>query len=122
LLLTSCFGFGCSVAWALLNRGSKYWYEAWEQKVRALEERALGARLFSNIEELKNPGWFGAARFSVSKITIALSDFAVLMWLALGIKALTSIQITWPVIVVLLGTVLFVCVFFFGCRSTAPKF
>ena len=26
-ILIACFGFVCSVAWSLVNRGSKYWQE-----------------------------------------------------------------------------------------------
>lgn len=32
-LLVSGFGFVCSFAWTLVNRGSKYWQEQWETKV-----------------------------------------------------------------------------------------
>ena len=31
-LAVACFGFVCSTAWTLQNRGSKYWQEAWETK------------------------------------------------------------------------------------------
>jgi hypothetical protein len=30
-LAVSCFGFACSVAWTLMNRGSKYWQVHWGQ-------------------------------------------------------------------------------------------
>jgi hypothetical protein len=36
-LIVACFGFVCSIAWTLANRGGKYWQEAWEQKVRSAE-------------------------------------------------------------------------------------
>lgn len=78
-----CFGLVCSVAWALQNRGSKYWQEAWEQKVNALED-VLGAPLFSNPEPRLRKGFWGAAPYSVSRLVIALSDFTVLAWIALG--------------------------------------
>ena len=51
-LLLSCFGLVCSVCWSLANRGSKYWYEAWEMKVQR-EEDSIGGALFSKIEPLK---------------------------------------------------------------------
>src|SRR6185437_4514266 len=35
--VVSCFGLVCSVAWTLANRGGKYWQEAWEGKVEAVE-------------------------------------------------------------------------------------
>src|ERR1035441_7663249 len=34
--LIACFGLVCSIAWTLQNRGSKYWYEAWEKKVESV--------------------------------------------------------------------------------------
>jgi hypothetical protein len=82
-LAISCFGLVCSVAWTLQNRGSKYWQEAWEQKVETVEKEVLGAPLFSNWEPVKRKGFWGAAKFSVSKLAIALSDFTVLIWLVL---------------------------------------
>jgi hypothetical protein len=82
-LAVSCFGLICSVAWTLQNRGSKYWQEAWEQKVETVEKEVLGAALFSNWEPVKKKGPWGAAKFSVSKLAIALSDFTVFIWLVL---------------------------------------
>src|ERR1039457_4874632 len=46
----ACFGLVCSVAWALQNRGSKYWQEAWEAKVESVEKTVLGVELFANRE------------------------------------------------------------------------
>jgi drug/metabolite transporter (DMT)-like permease len=86
-LLIACFGLLCSVAWTLQNRGSKYWQEAWEQKVQTVECDVLGARLFSNWEPVQKKGIWGAARFSVSKLAIGLSDFAVLVWITLLVKS-----------------------------------
>jgi hypothetical protein len=76
-----------SVAWTLQNRGSKYWQEAWEQKVRVVEIDVLGTNLFSNWESLQKKGPWGAAMFSVSRLAVALSDFTILIWLALLVKA-----------------------------------
>lgn len=89
-LAISCFGMICSIAWTLQNRGSKYWQEAWEQKCEAVEMAVLNVHLFSNIEPVEYKGWLGAARFSVSKLAIALSDFTVLVWIILVWKALPN--------------------------------
>jgi hypothetical protein len=35
-ILLACFGMVCSCAWTLVNRGSKYWQEAWENESWAL--------------------------------------------------------------------------------------
>ena len=83
----ACFGLVCSVAWALQNRGSKYWQEAWETKVESVENDVFGVDLFANREPLQRKGFWGAQTFSVSRLTIALSDFTVLVWIALAAKA-----------------------------------
>jgi hypothetical protein len=81
-LLMACFGFVCSLAWALANRGSKYWQENWEQKVQLAEQPVVGT-LFASQERRQAKGWFSAFRFSVSRLTIALSEFTVLIWICL---------------------------------------
>ncbi len=82
-IVIACFGFICSVAWALVNRGSKYWQENWETIVANIEDDVTG-KLFKSREEQKNKGiWLSSRKFSVSKITIALSDFSVLVWFVL---------------------------------------
>lgn len=85
--LVACFGLVCSVAWTLQNRGSKYWQEAWEAKVESVENDVLGVRLFANREPIQRKGFWGAQTFSVSRLAIALSDFTVLVWIALAAKA-----------------------------------
>jgi len=92
IFLITSFGLLSSIAWTLINRGSKYWYEAWEQKVKSSETH-LGGPLFSNEEPLLKKGWLGAARFSVSRLTIALSDLAVLVWAALWVNAVMAVSL-----------------------------
>lgn len=82
--LVACFGVVCSLAWTLLNRGGKYWQEAWETKVKVVEVQVLGAALFSNIEPLRSSGFWGPAKYSVSRLTIALSDFTTVVWVMLA--------------------------------------
>jgi hypothetical protein len=43
--LLACFGLVCSFAWTLVNRGSKYWQEAWETKVERFEFPVTGVSL-----------------------------------------------------------------------------
>ncbi len=81
--LVACFGLVASVAWTLQNRGAKYWQEAWEQKTKRYQHAALATDLFSRYEPRLRKGWFGGFEFSVSRIAIMLSDFTVLIWLAL---------------------------------------
>jgi hypothetical protein len=122
-LLIACFGFVCSVAWTLQNRGSKCWQEAWEQKVAAVERAVLGVPLFSNPEPVQKKGFWGAARFSVSKLAIALSDFTVLIWIVLGAKAFplsTVFESAWLPVLALGVTVVYAASLFIGGRSTQP--
>jgi hypothetical protein len=81
----ACFGLICSIAWTLLNRGSKYWQEAWETKVERKEQEVLQDRLFNHPEAVKTDKFFllRARRYSVSKLVIALSDFTCLVWVFL---------------------------------------
>lgn len=89
----ACFGFICSVAWTLGNRGSKYWQEAWEKKVKSVEKEVLGTMLFHKIELIEPKGIWGGRRYSVSKLAIALSDFTTLIWILLAAKAFPSLPV-----------------------------
>jgi len=86
-LLVACFGLVCSAAWTLVNRGSKYWYENWEQKVEREEVGILGEEFFARKEPMKKDAgwWLQGRRFSVTRLAIALSDFTVLIWFSLMI-------------------------------------
>jgi hypothetical protein len=84
-MVIACFGFVCSLAWTLVNRGSKYWQENWEQKVEVIEPEVVGV-LFGKQELREHKGPFSGFRFSVSRLTIALSDFAVLVWIGLSVR------------------------------------
>jgi drug/metabolite transporter (DMT)-like permease len=112
-LFIACFGLICSVAWTLSNRGSKYWQEAWETKVERFEIRHLGIALFSHQEKRQMKGLWGAHLYSVSKLTILLSDFTALVWLIFALKASglltahTFCPIQWPA-VTFLGAVAYV--------------
>jgi hypothetical protein len=95
-LAVSCFGLVCSVAWTLANRGSKYWQVAWEQKLKSVEISVLGSSVYSRTEQNTDQNWWGAARYSVTRLTIALSDFTILIWIALAFKATPLAQILSP--------------------------
>ena len=90
-LVIADFGLVCSFAWTLANRGSKYWYEAWEQKLSELEQR-LGSQMFFKMEDkigTKVP-WLSGHRFSVSKLAIGLSDFTCFIWGVIVIRETIS--------------------------------
>jgi hypothetical protein len=88
-LAIACFGFVCSVAWSFANRGSKYWQEYWENEVEQIECKVLNYRLFGKEGQVQQKNWWlRARRYSVSKLTIALSDFTIAIWLLLIAKTL----------------------------------
>jgi hypothetical protein len=78
------FGFVCSVAWSLGNRGGKFWQESWEIKVERIEPSVTGA-MFSQPEDgySRKNFWLRGRRFSVSKLAIALSDYTIILWFAI---------------------------------------
>lgn len=122
-LAISCFGFVCSIAWTLMNRGSKYWQVAWEAKLNSVEKNVLGRAVYSVIEPNTDQGFWGAWRYSVTRLTVALSDFTVLVWLALSIKASPLGQgAPWTCIpIVLIGvTVVYALAILIGARSRVP--
>jgi hypothetical protein len=91
-LLIAGFGAVCSTAWALANRGSKYWQQAWEARVEKLEGSVTGKLFGEDPPVLGNaPPWLRARRFSVSKLTIALSDFIAFLWFLLALWQLLRI-------------------------------
>lgn len=86
-IVVACFGMVCSCAWALLNRGSKYWQENWEIKVERFEIAVTGI-LFGKEEpeQLYKGPWLRARKYSVSKLAVALSDYVFVLWLAIVIS------------------------------------
>ena len=97
--LLAHFGFFSSFCWCYVNKGSKYWYESWEKKLGDLERaprikeriEALldrvdeGRGLFTGFEAREEKP-FGAAMYSVSKITVFLSEVVILLWGAIVIR------------------------------------
>lgn len=87
--LISCFGVICTFSWALVNRGSKFWYETWEAKAIENGYDGISDLFEKEIEVTKQKGLLTAKRFSVSKITIALSDFTFVLWLGIFFYQIT---------------------------------
>ncbi|MDE1330439.1 hypothetical protein [Vibrio aestuarianus] len=105
----ACFGFVCSIAWSLVNRGSKYWQENWESIVANIEDEITGELFKYRARQQKKGTWLTSRQFSVSKVTIALSDFTCLIWFAFMLYHLIK-QVQLPLC--LQGS-LFVVSFFF---------
>ncbi len=86
--IIASFGFVCSVAWTLANRGSKFWYENWEARRRLAEFPVTGMLYGSDPQQRSPTGvcWLRGARYSPSRLVIALSDYVAMLWLALVVS------------------------------------
>ncbi|MBI9113038.1 hypothetical protein [Maridesulfovibrio ferrireducens] len=91
-IILTCSGFLFSVAWFLVNKGSKYWQNNWERHVDALEDMVIGP-LYKTILEDKGKGncFTGAAAYSVTKINQILSGSVVFFWFILLIKTILDL-------------------------------
>jgi hypothetical protein len=107
-VVVASFGAMCAWVWTLANRGSKYWYESWEKKLHSAEITLTGP-LHSAVEDPKDPGdWLSGERYSVSRLAIGLSDYAVVFWLAaLGYEISTPLCLWLPPILGYIMAVLF---------------
>lgn len=85
-VLLANLGLVAGACWWLVNKGSKYWHENWEQMVTRLEDAPNG--LFSRTAPLESKGILGAAGYSVSKITIFFSGCMTVLFLGLSLYEL----------------------------------
>ena len=92
-LLFSALGLVFSVAWFLVNKGSKFWQNNWERHVDLLEDMTLGP-LYKVVATNRERNFLTAAgQFSVTKINQLLSLFVTLVWILLLAKAVGPV---WP--------------------------
>ena len=91
-LLLVCLGVIFSLAWYLVNRGSKFWQNNWERHVDMLEDATIGP-LYKIIlsEEDSNRNIVrriltDTGTFSVTKINQILSFFILMVWILLLFK------------------------------------
>lgn len=91
-LIFSSLGLLFSVAWYLVNRGSKFWQDNWERHVDLLEDQVVGP-LYKTIAQGvgNNNPLTASGQYSVSKINQILSVFVSLFWMLLIFKSL------WPI-------------------------
>ncbi len=91
-LLFSSLGLIFSVAWYLVNRGSKFWQCNWERHVDLLEDMTLGP-LYKYIAMDTKKGFLTSpGTFSVTKINQMLGLFVSCIWLILFLKAIGSVS------------------------------
>lgn len=89
-LIISFIGLLYNIVFSLSLRGSKYWQEHWEVMATEYENK----NNFSLVNEANYEPDFKSFftypyRFSVSKLTMLLSDSTVLMWFMLWLKDIT---------------------------------
>lgn len=102
-VIIASFGFVCSMALTLVNRGSKFWYENWETKTQNTElfvtgvlygKPEQGKRATPNhIPKLERLGrWlFKARKFSPSRLAVALSDYMAVLWFCVAVSKVVGI-------------------------------
>ena len=124
-VVLACFGFVCTVAWSFANRGSKRWQENWEKWVNEFEEEVTGKLFQERRYKSVNALWLGSRRFSVSKLTIALSDFTILIWLSiLTYHLLKLYSVSWElhknelITAAICGSIIFVIFMLLSGRSS----
>jgi len=99
LVLLSCIGIVFSFGWFLVNKGSKYWHENWENHVDMLEDDIIGP-LYKTVLSRPDPPpksedrakrfFTGPGTYSVSKINQLTSFYIFLLWTGLLLYALFS--------------------------------
>ena len=87
--ILSAIGFVFTFAWYLVNRGSKYWQENWENHLDLLEDQITGPLYKTLLERPELKSWpekfvTGPLSVSVSKINQWVSAFVLFIWLLLA--------------------------------------
>jgi hypothetical protein len=123
LLVFSCLGFLFSLAWYLVNRGSKFWQNNWERHVDLLEDFVSGP-LYKTIARNAKAGNFltDPAEYSVSKINQILSLFITVFWCVLIWRSLAPFDVTkeldiFKAFVLLITVSAMICLLWFGKSS-----
>jgi hypothetical protein len=91
--LVACVGFLLSLAWYLVNRGSKYWQENWERHVDLLEDSEVGPLYKTTISSEEFP-WFRFWKgypYSVSRVNQLTSLFVAIIWFGIVIGTLPRV-------------------------------
>ena len=89
-IIIPLIGFLFNIIFSLSTRGSKYWQEHWET-IAVIYENELCFDLFKhdtqNLVKKNSKSIFTRPyRFSVSKLTMLLSDLSVLLWVILWVQ------------------------------------
>ncbi|RLJ19039.1 hypothetical protein DJ030_09995 [bacterium endosymbiont of Escarpia laminata] len=88
--IVASIGLVFTFAWHLVNRGSKYWQENWENHLDLLENEVTGPLYKTLLERPVHDNFYeeyvtGPLSVSVSKINQWVSVFVIFIWLSLGV-------------------------------------
>lgn len=95
--VVSCLGFVFSLAWYLVNRGSKSWQRNWELQVDLLEDEITGPLYKTGLNRYTNRlrDLTAGYHFSPSNINQLLGLFVTVVWLGLIARTLLLAD-AWP--------------------------
>src|ERR1700704_844080 len=119
--IVSCIGFLFTWAWFLVNRGSKYWQENWENHVDMLEDEVMGPLYKTVLHRPEQTSFLqkhiiGPKAISVSKINQWVSCSVLCIWVMLAYHSLSLIGLTHTPsvkrIVIAVITLSFACLMF----------
>lgn len=123
--IVTCLGFTFSLAWYLVNRGSKSWQRNWEAQVDLLEDEITGPLYKSEVNRYAGRLWDLTAgyHFSPSRINQLLGVFVTVVWLGLIVRTLLTTEWCyasnkWTAIVMSVLTVLACVAFWLWGRSS----
>ncbi len=103
--IVSCIGLVFTWAWFLVNRGSKYWQENWENHVDMLEDSIVGPLYKTILHRSDKECFFGKLEqyvlgpqaISVSKVNLIASIFTISIWITLLLHSLLPIHTGGPI-------------------------
>lgn len=126
--IVACLGLVFSLAWYLVNRGSKSWQRNWEAQVDLLEDEVTGPLYKSEIDRYSSSllDVTGGYHFSPSKINQLLGLLVTFVWLGLSVRTYllgdwSQLSSSWTVRGTTGLTVLACASFWFFGRSSEAK-
>ncbi|HTC47573.1 MAG TPA: hypothetical protein VK722_09650 [Candidatus Aquilonibacter sp.] len=123
--ILSCIGLVFACAWYLVNRGSKYWQENWENHVDMMEDDIIGPLYKTILHRPVNTDLLGCIvgplSVSVSQINLIVSLFTIVIWIGLAYHSLPPFDrcapVSWKHVWVGGITAFFVSWMTFGART-----
>jgi hypothetical protein len=98
--ILSCIGLVFACAWYLVNRGSKYWQENWENHVDMMEDDIVGPLYKTILQRPENMHLLdritGPLSVSVSQINLIVSLFTIVIWIGLAYHSLPPFDLQAP--------------------------